>query len=418
MYLLADVNSMYAACEAVFRPEWRGKGIAVFSNNDGVCVAANSIAQSCGVVKFKSYFELESLCHRHGVKTLSSNYALYGSLSNRLMNVLSRFAPRSMQYSIDEMYLQLDGMKNIGDLYRYGELIRKTAWREVRLPISIGIGQTLTLAKAANHAAKRIPGYNSGVCVIDSEQKRQDILSKMDITKCWGIGSRLGKKLNVMKIYNTLQLANMPAKLARQQFNVEVERIVLELNSARAKNWDDAIADKQQIFSTRSLGQRITEKNTLHEAIVSHVCNAAAKCRAQGSLCGAMMIFASNSAYDEKPSGFKRIITFSPPTSDSMFMANQAAKVLETAFNPDTRYYRVGVGLLDLSPAKNAQYDLFSPSTDNVPLMEAMDTLNSRYGRNTVFVAGQGIEQRWQMRRDMLSPQYTTNWRHLPRLKC
>ncbi len=418
MFALVDANSFYCSAEQVFRPDWRGKPIVVLSNNDGCVVAANKQAKAAGVEKFKPYFAVRELCEKQGVIALSSNYELYGDLSAKMMQVIGRFAPEQHIYSIDETFLSFHRCyPAIKDLQQQGQLIRKTVWKECRLPVCVGIGPTLTLAKAANHAAKKICGFD-GVCVLDNEAARLQVLSQMDVTDVWGIGRRIGKKLQLMKVRNAEHLAKMPPKMARKNFSIEMERTVLELNGIPCKGWDEARADKKQIYSTRSVGERITDIQSLHQALAKHVGVAAAKARAQGSACRVMLAFANNSPYDEQPCSFKQIIQFPTATNDTTVMATAVAKVVPALFKPGVRYYKIGVGLLDLCQSTKQQLDLFETSPDNAQLMHVLDGLNHRYGTDTLFLAAQGIEQKWTMRRDLLTPQYTTNWKHLPKARC
>lgn len=418
MFALVDANSFYCSAEQVFRPEWRGKPIVVLSNNDGCVVAANRQAKEAGVPKFVPYFQIKDLCQKKGVIALSSNYELYGDLSAKMMQVIGRFAPEHHVYSIDESFLSFAHCyPAIPCLLSQGHAIRRAVWKEVRLAVCVGIGSTLTLAKIANHAAKKIPGYN-GVCVIDSEPKRIDILQQLEISDVWGIGRRLSKKLTLMNIRSAFDLAKMPPGLARKQFSIEVERTVRELNGQICKQWDEARADKKQIFSTRSVGERITDFEQLHQALSKHAAIAAAKARKQGSSCKSMLVFASNSPYDERPQSFKTTVHFPCPTDDTTDITTAVSKVAYQLYRPNVRYYRIGVGLIDLANSHNAQLDLFNVSLSNPALMRVYDGINQRYGTDTLFLAAQGTEQEWTMRRDLLTPQYTTKWDCLPQIKC
>lgn len=240
----------------------------------------------------------------------------------------------------------------------------------------------------------------------------------MPVGEVWGIGRRLEKKLTTLNINTAFDLAQMPAGLARKQFNIEVERTVRELNGQECKQWDQARADKQQIFSTRSVGERITDLDSLLQALSKHVAIAAAKARAQGSSCKSMLLFASNSPYDEQPLSFKAMVHFACATNSSVEMCQAMSRVAPQLFQLGVRYYKIGIGLVDLVSDKFLQHDLFNAPSGNPALMQTFDKINQRYGRDTVFIAAQGIEQRWSMRRDMLSPQYTTKWNSLPRIRC
>lgn len=417
MYALVDANSFYCSAEQVFRPDWRGKPIIVLSNNDGCIVAANRQAKELGIPKFAPYFQFKDMCQKLGVIACSSNYELYADISTKMMNIIGRFAPEQHIYSIDESFLSFKHCPAIKSLYEQGQLIRRAVWKEARLPVCVGIGATLTLAKLANHAAKKLPGYN-GVCVIDNEPDRVAILKSVEVGEVWGIGRRISKKLALMEINTAYDLAKMPAGLARKQFSIEIERTVRELNGQACKQWDEARADKKQIFSTRSVGERITDYQQLHQALSKHIGIAAAKARRQGSLCKTMLIFANNSPYDEHPTGAKTLVTFPCATNCSVELTHAMSAAAPKLFRQGVRYYKIGVGLLDLVSEKHNQFDLFNAPTANPQLMQALDSINHRYGTDTLFLAAQGINQKWAMRRELLTPQYTTNWLDVPIINC
>jgi DNA polymerase V len=418
MFALVDANSFYCSAEQVFRPDWRGRPLIVLSNNDGCIVAANRQAKEAGVPKFTPYFKIKRLCEQKGVIALSSNYELYADLSAKMMEVIGRFAPEQHIYSIDESFLSFHRcFPAIPDLRAHGAALRRAVWKECRLPVCVGISSTLTLAKVANHAAKKIEGYQ-GVCLINSEADRIAILKQLDAGDVWGIGRKLSQKLAFIGIHSAYDLARYPPALARKEFNVEVERTVRELNGQACKGWDAARADKKQIFSTRSVGTRITDLTTLQQALSKHAGIAALKARQQRSLCKVMLCFASNSPFDEKPLSFRSVHHFPYPTADTHQLVKAASDAANGLFKDHVRYYKIGVGLIDLVSGQHQQYDLFNPQPNNEPLMSVFDTLNQRYGRDTVFIAAQGIEQKWSMRREMLTPQYTTRWKDVPRVKC
>ncbi len=418
MYALVDANSFYCSAEQVFRPDWRGKPVIVLSNNDGCIVAANREAKAVGVEKFKPYFQMKALCEQRGVIALSSNYELYADLSNKMMQVIGRFAPEQHIYSIDESFLSFERTyPAIPCFAEHGAKLRRAVWKECRLPVCVGFGPTLTLAKIANHAAKKIAGYH-GVCVLSTPQQIHDVLAKIDVGDVWGIGKQLQKRMCFMGINTALQLANYPIGLLRKEFNVEVERTARELKGQACKGWDVARADKKQIFSTRSVGERITDVLSLKQALCKHAGIASHKARYQGSLCRVMTCFANSSPYDDKPVSRRAIHRFPYPTADVTQLTQVASQLAQELFEEDVRFYKIGVGLLDLTDGKQEQPDLFNPTPNNPKLMSIYDTLNHRFGSDTLFLAGQGIEHKWGMRRDMLTPQYTTKWRDLPKIRC
>lgn len=418
MFALVDANSFYCSAEQVFRPDLRGKPLVVLSNNDGCIVAANRQAKELGIPKFAPFFKVQAQCEKLGVIALSSNYELYADLSAKMMAVIGRFAPSQHVYSIDESFLSFQHCaKAIPCLREHGLVIRKSVWKECRLPVCVGMGSTLTLAKLANHAAKKVQGYR-GVCVIDSEAERVALLKCIPVSEVWGIGRKLTAKLSLMGVKTAFDLACRDPHMAQRQFSVELERTIRELNGQRCKTWDEARADKQQIFSTRSVGRRIESLEELQQALSKHVGIAAMKARQQGSLCRVLMCFAASSPYDVNPVSDKAIHRFAYPTSDTCVLTHVVMKLAESMFKPNVRYYKIGVGLVDLVSGKHSQLDLLNPQPENTKLMQVFDGLNHRYGRDCVFLAAQGMEEKWAMRRDRLTPQYTTRWGDIPMVRC
>lgn len=417
MFGLVDANSFYVSCEMVFRPDLRGLPAIVLSNNDGCCVAINRMAKAIGVKKFAPYFEQQYLCRQHNVQVFSSNYELYADLSAKMMQVIGRFAPEQYVYSIDESFVSFKGCAAIGDLTAHCSQLRRTVWRECRLPVCVGVGETLTLAKLANHAAKQLPQYQ-GVCVINNDAQRIEILRSMPVDEVWGVGRKLTVKLGLLGVQTAYDLAQLAPKVARQHFSIDVERTVRELNGQICKTWDETKADKQQIFSTRSLGERICTREHLHQALAKHAAIAGAKMREQGSLCKAMVVFAANSPHDQQPVYFKKFIHFACATDDSRELCSAISGELSNLYHPGVRYYRIGVGLIDLCPQKLFQYDLFNAPKSNNKAMKILDKLNGRFGRDVLFIAAQGSDQHWAMRRQFLSPQYTTRWSDIPIIKA
>jgi len=417
MFALVDANSFYCSAEQVFRPEWRGKPIIVLSNNDGCVVAANKQAIALGVKKFSPFFKVKDLCERTGIIVCSSNYELYADLSHKMMQVIGRFAPSQHIYSIDESFLSFADCEHaIPDLALHAQAIRKAVWKETRLPVCVGMGDTLTLAKVANHVAKKWHGFN-GVCVLD-EQLKKEVFTQLSPSDVWGIGRKNNEKLKQHKIVTAEQLRTLDTRFLPAGFNVELKRTINELNGIACKTWDGVRADKLQIFSTRSMGKRIVDAQDLNQALAKHASIAAIKAREQKSLCGTLMLFAANSPFDDAPCSYKVIKQFTSPTNDTSQILKVISENMHHLYKSGVAYYRVGVGLLDLSSETYQQGDLFNPSKDNVQLMGVIDSVNQRYGTCSLFFAAQGVDEPWSMRRELLTPQYTTNWRHLPKFTC
>lgn len=419
MYALCDVSAMYASCEKVFDPSIRKKPVVVLTNNDGCICATCPVARKMGIGKsFVPYFTVKNELAAAGAVVRSSNYELYADLSQRLMDTCARFAPDHHVYSIDECFLYFGSYIPDAGWQAHAKTIRRTVWKEVRLPIGVGIGPTPTLAKAANHASKRIEGFN-GVAVIDNNAVRRRVLKQMAVVDIWGIGRRLARRLNEMGIETAWQLAESKPALMRKHFSVLVESTVYELNGITKLSWDDVRSPKQQIYSTRSFGERVTDKSILRQALLSHVTIAASKLRRQQGLVKTIQVFVSNSPHD-RDSFYRKSVThqFLTPTSDTSVIANTVSGLVENLYRQGVHFYKCGVGLIELVDAAQYQADLFSLSTDNALLMQCMDSINARYGRNTVHIAGQGTTPQYTMKREFLSPQYTTRLEGLPRILC
>lgn len=418
MYALVDAVSFYASAEKVFDPAIRSKPVVVLTNNDGCVCAICPIARRLNIPKFGPYFKVKHLLEQNNVVIRSSNYELYADLSDKMMNIIARFCDTQHIYSIDESFLHFDGYTSlIKDWHEYGHTIRRTVWRETKLPVGVGFGPTPTLAKAANHAAKKLSGFN-GVAVINSEQTRQAILQRMSCEDVWGIGRRLAKKLKIMNIHTAWDLAQQNPRAMRRAFSVVVERTVSELNGITCLNWDDVRQDKREIYSTRSFGERICEPTALKTALINHVTTVANKLRAQRSLTHLLYIFAASGAHENKYYKKSFVYKFPSPTNDTCVMANAVSEVFNKIYQPGIRFYKCGVGAVELISEQFQQNDLFNKSPDNPKLMQCLDTINNRYGKGMLSLASSKLNDRWHMNRDFLSPQYTTRWRDIPKIYC
>ncbi|MFP3364040.1 Y-family DNA polymerase [Pseudoalteromonas sp. SIMBA_148] len=418
MYALVDAVSFYASAEKVFDPAIRSKPVVVLTNNDGCVCAICPIARRLNIPKFGPYFKVKHLLEQNNVVIRSSNYELYADLSDKMMNIIARFCDTQHIYSIDESFLHFDGYTSlIKDWHEYGHTIRRTVWRETKLPVGVGFGPTPTLAKAANHAAKKLSGFN-GVAVINSEQTRQAILQRMSCEDVWGIGRRLAKKLKIMNIHTAWDLAQQNPRAMRRAFSVVVERTVSELNGITCLNWDDVRQDKREIYSTRSFGERICEPTALKTALINHVTTVANKLRAQHSLTHQLYIFAASGAHENRYYKKSFVYKFPSPTNDTCVMANAVSEVFNKIYQPGIRFYKCGVGAVELISEQFQQSDLFNKSPDNPKLMQCLDTINNRYGKGMLSLASSKLNDRWHMNRDFLSPQYTTRWRDIPKIYC
>ena len=418
MYALVDAVSFYASAEKVFDPSIRNKPVVVLTNNDGCICAVCPIARRLGIPKFTPYFQIKDLLHKHGVVVRSSNYELYADLSERMMNVIARYCDDQYIYSIDESFLHFKNYSGvIKDWHQYGHEIRRAIWKETRLPVGVGFGTTSTLAKAANHAAKKLDGYR-GVAIIDNAQSAKEILEKMAVNEVWGIGNKISQRLKQQNISTAYQLSMQCPKIMRKQFSVVTERTVNELKGISCLSWDDVKAPKREIFSTRSFGQRIVDIHTLQAALTTHSTIVAKKVRRQSSLIKKLLVFASSSPHDENYYKQTMVYTFPLATDNSCDIATAVSLILAEIFIPGVHFYRCGVGAIALESRQHQQADLFLSDHSNPILMNCLDSINSRYGKGTLTLGAEGKSDSWQMKRHFLSPQYTSNWQDIPKISC
>jgi DNA polymerase V len=417
MFALVDCNSCYASCEQIFRPDLRGKPVVVLSNNDGCIIARSKEAKALGIPDLHAFFQVEQLLRQSNVEIFSANFTLYGDISHRVMTLLKQFSPEVEVYSIDEMFLQLQGFPV--DLKTYGQQMKSTIWKEIKMPVCVGIAPTKTLAKLANHAAKKIAQVN-GVCVLDSQEKWQWVQKRIAVNKIWGIGSRTAKKLNLMEIVTAYDLAVADAKHLRRMFNVNVERTIKELRGVSCLSLEDQPPAKQQIYCTRSFGDKPTTLQPLETAISAYASRAAEKLRAQQHLVNTIQVFINTSPYEPGYYSQSQVVKLPYPTDDTRMISSVARQAVRKLYRPNKRYLKAGIGLLELSGRTPRQNDLFHAGqplkTDD--LMQALDRINNRYGQGALYLASEGAKQRWRMRQQFLSPAYTTRWPDIPSIKC
>ena len=421
IFALCDANSFYASCEQVFRPELRGKPVVVLSNNDGCVIAQSKEAKAMlDIYMCRPWFELEKQAKKLGVTHFSSNYELYANMSNRFVATLRQFAPRIEVYSIDESFLDLTGFTQ--DLTAYGLEIKNTVFQWTGLPICVGIAHTKTLAKLANHCAKKVDGFN-GACDFTSMARSQldKIMESLPVSKVWGVGSKLEAKLNSVGVHNVLRLKNANPKRIRDKFGVLLERTVKELNGESWLALDEMVGESKQVMSSRSFGTRVNILADLQEAISFHATNASERLRKQGLYTSAVLVFVQNSPFDQAEYYGNSMTIALPSPTDCTLQINKAAQwLLKRIYKPDIYYQKAGVMLMELVSEGGQQQDLFGYSTDDVKaskLMETLDRINQKYSKGTVKLASEGIDKTWVMRRGAKSPNYTGSWGELPRVR-
>ena len=416
-FALVDVNNCYVSCERVFNPKLEGRPVVVLSNNDGCAVARSAEVKALGVKMGTPWFQMKDLAKKHGIIALSSNYELYADMSNRLMTLLSRYSPDQEIYSIDECFLGMSGFEKY-DLIKYGQGIRGTVRQWTGLPVCVGFAATKTLAKLANHCAKKTLAGVEGVCdfgrLTDSE--RTKLFSALPVGEIWGVGRRLSAGLGERGINTVEDLRTADAKVLRREFSVVLERTITELNGISCMAMEDAAPNKQQIMSSRSFGQPVLDLAGLNEAVASYIAIAAAKLRNQGSLAGAIQIYVTTNTFKPQDPQYQRSLTIPlpEPSSDTLRLIRVAQWGLKKIFRPGFAYKKAGIALLNLCDAGTVQYDLFSKSRDKTGLMQVMDRINSEWGRGTLHSAAEGVRKEWRMKREMKSPGYTTRWDQLP----
>ena len=416
MFALADANNFYASCETVFRPDLRGKPIVVVSNNDGCVIARSAESKALGIKMGDPLFKNERYFRERGVIVFSSNYALYGDLSQRMMSILGEMAPGQEIYSIDESFLDATGIASYMPLEEFGHQMRNRVRQETGLTIGVGFGPTKTLAKLANHAAKKWSKTN-GVVDLSSPVRQRKLMALIDISEVWGVGGRIRKRLQAMGINTVLELASCNTNLIRKNFNVVLERTVRELNGEPCIELEEVPPVKQQIVCSKSFGQRITELEDIQHAVVMYATRAAEKLREQGSKCRHISVFIATGRYGNEPQYANTASLISEyPTSDTRDIVNFAIRGLDSIWRQGYRYAKAGIMLGDFYQSGVAQLDMFSeqlPRANADELMAALDKIN-KSGLGKIWFAGQGTDNPWQMKREMLSPRYTTCLAELP----
>lgn len=421
MFALCDVNSFYASCETVFRPDLKGRPVVVLSNNDG-CVIARSAEAKPFVKMGEPYFKQKDMFRRHGIIAFSSNYELYADMSNRVMTTLEELSPRCEIYSIDEAFCDLTGVRNCRDLTDFGREIRETVLRRTHLTVGVGIAQTKTLAKLANHAAKQWQRQTGGVVDLSNLERQRKLMALLPVDEVWGVGRRISKKLESMGIDTVLKLADTDIRFIRKHFNVVLERTVRELRGEPCLGLEEFAPVKQEIVCSRSFGGRITEYHEMRQAICSYASRAAEKLRGEHQYCRFISAFVKTSpfALNEPYYGNSASVKLLTPSQDSRDIITAATKCLDAIWRDGHRYQKAGVMLGDFYSQGVAQLNLFddnAPRQNSEKLMEVLDHLNAKDGRGTLYFAGQGIQTAWQMKRDMLSPRYTTRFSDLLKVR-
>ncbi len=417
-FALIDGNNFYVSCERVFNPRLEGKPVVVLSNNDGCVVARSAEVRALGVKMGVPWFQLKDRARQHGILAYSSNYALYADMSNRMMRVLGTHSPQQEIYSIDECFLGFDGIPPDARAAS-GQRIRAQVKQWLGIPVCVGIGATKTLAKLANHCAKKELAGAAGVCDFGriSAAEMDTLFGRIDVSEVWGVGRRLSEKLAARHITTVRDLRDADAVSLGQAFSVTLQRTVMELRGVACLELEELARAKQQIISSRTFGTTIYTLAGLEEAISTYIARAAEKLRRQHSVAGAIQVFIRTNPFKPGHPQYQCGLTLplSAPSSDTRTLTRAALRGLRQLFKPGYAYQKAGVMLMDLRAAGTEQGQLFDTvSPDRPALMNVIDRANTRWGHGTLRLASEGMAKPWHMRRERISPAYTTRWEDLP----
>ena len=418
-FALVDCNNFYASCERLFDPTLVGRPLVVLSNNDGCVVARSAESKALGVPMGAPWFQLKDLARQHDILAFSSNYALYADLSNRVVQVLSDFSPAMEVYSIDESFLDLSGLSEVPETL--GRQIRERVGRWVGLPVCVGIASTKTLAKLANHAAKKGLAGSEGVCDFTAldPAEMDALLASLPVSEVWGVGRRIDERLAEMRIGTVRALRDADPAWIRQHFSVVLERTVRELRGVSCLNLEEVTPAKQQIMASRSFGMAVFDIEALAESVASHTTRAAEKLRAQACTAAAISVSVRSNPFKPQDPQYQRSITMplAEPSSDTRVLICSALEGLKRIYRPGFAYQKAGVLLSGLELNRRQQGSLLADDATearSAALMHTMDRINARWGRGTLKPLATGLQQDWRMRRERLSPAWTTNWNELP----
>lgn len=410
LFALVDCNNFYASCERVFDPSLNGKPVVVLSNNDGCIIARSSEAKALGIQMGVPAFEVRDIVERHNVQVFSSNYELYGDMSARVVETLSRFTPHLEVYSIDESFLDLGDFYKI-DLDQYGRTIRDTVWQWLGMPVAVGVAPTKTLAKVANRISKK-SAKADGVLVLTDEQHIQEALRRTEAGQVWGIGHRYARKLSGFGVHTAWDLRNVTDSFAKKHLTVVGLRIVRELRGMACLDLEMTPPPKQGICTSRSFGTPLTKLADLKGALATHTVRCATKLRAQKSCAGVLTVFLETSRFIDPGQAFSnsRTVKLDCPTASELELLRYATSALGSIYREGYRYKKIGIILQELVPDNQVQLSLLSgPNIDrDMKLMQTLDSLRDRFGHKSVRYGVQGSKEEWALKKESMSPCYTT----------
>ncbi|MCT2409963.1 Y-family DNA polymerase [Chryseobacterium antibioticum] len=416
MYALVDCNNFYASCERAFNPLLNGKPVVVLSNNDGCAIARSNEAKELGIPMGAPAFEYAKLFKDNDVKVFSTNFALYGDLSNRVMKILSEFTPEVEVYSIDEIFLKLVGFQNY-NLHEYGLQMKEKVAQYTRIPVSIGYAPTKALAKVANRIAKKFPKEFNGVYIIDTEEKRIKALKWLKIDDVWGIGRQYANKLKSIGIKNAYQFTQQSDYFVQKEMSIVGLRLKRELEGKEYIELEQK-KRKKGIATTRSFDKNFNDYDELQERVSTFATRCAEKLRKEGSYCSVLTVFIHTNFFREDLPQYSRSIKVKlpQPSNSNITLSQYAKKALSIIYKTGFAYKKAGVIVEGISPEPFRQYSLFDNLNENekhTKLMKTIDFLNKSLPNPVVKLASQDFGRREKMKQEKLSPRFTTKWTEL-----
>ena len=417
LYGLIDCNNFFASCERIFRPDLWERPIAVLSNNDGCIIARTNEVKALQIPMGAPVFKYRELLKANGVTLFSANFELYGDMSQRIVAILREEVPLVEVYSIDECFVDLSELP-IKNLDEWAHRLQERIYREVGVPVSVGIAPTKTLAKVTTTYAKT---HGDGVYAIESEEQRRKVLGHLPIEDIWGIGWRLAPKLRNKGVSTALQLVEASDAWLRQQFNIAGMRMVEELRGQPRLAFGDKHEQRKTIMRSRSFGHTIRAYYQLESAVATFTAQAAHRLRSQGSICRGIVVFLRTGPKEERARSVSRYIKLDEATGDTGALIAAALQCLEVLYDEELAYKKAGVTLVDITSEAAWQLSLIAGDNkrqEKQELMQAVDQLNSRYGGGTVWHAVEARNKaNWQSKRELRSPRYTTQLTELPILR-
>jgi DNA polymerase V len=422
MFALIDVNNCYVSCHRIFEPQYEGRPVIVLSNNDGCVIARSEEAKALGIAMGAPFHLIKELIDQHNIKYYSSNYTLYGSISRRIMAIIREEVPAVEVYSIDESFADLSSIETHYSLESVAKTIRRRLFQEVGVPVCVGIGKTKTLAKAANRYAKK-NNRNAGYWILDSDEKESQCLKWLEVGDVWGIGGQYAKKLKQNGINTAYDFINTPENWIIKNMTVVGYRTQKELKGVSCIELEEAPPAKKNMCVSRSFGQFINNRADVETAMLNHIATLAAKLRRDGLTAGALQLFIQTNPFRKQDKQYYNSALTQIPlaTNNTIMLMNIAKAVFGSIYEEGYNYKKVGVIALDLVSEKVKQAALFYNDIPNDKAMKIMDSINNKFGRDSIRIAAQGVGKKirkdWQLKREHISPNFTTDINDIPVIK-